>query len=188
MNRKIVTITAAFLMLSTMLMPLALALPWDSKNNEKFQSFSATPVPNIMSIIMAEKDYRPSEEDPNIIVASWVDEELDYTITVGEEDYYLHTDFEYEGYHKWTAVGAPFGTMYGVLPAGSKSNHWRVEYKYDFSAVADGIDGTLEMLLLYNNGESSIRSLRGTGDLQNVQIMATVVAGHHEGIVSGWPE
>jgi len=42
--------------------------------------------------------------------------------------------------------------------------------------------------MVYNNGETSIRSLRGTGGLQNVQIMATAVLGTHEGIVSGWPE
>jgi hypothetical protein len=43
------------------------------------------------------------------------------------------------------------------------------------------------MLFVYNNGILSIRSLRGTGDLQNVQILATAVLGFHSGIVIGWP-
>jgi len=189
MNKKILVIVTALLVLSMTLTPFVLAKPWTKeKNNEKFQSFFTTHTPNPLPILLAEKSYRPSADNPNIIIVSWEESMIAYEIMIGEESYSLHEDFEYEGNAVWTAIGAPFGTLLGILPLGSKSNHWRIEYTYDFSAVPDGIEGTLEMLMVYNNGETSIRSLRGTGGLQNVQIMATAVLGTHEGIVSGWPE
>jgi hypothetical protein len=102
----------------------------------------------------------------------------------------MGVDFEYSQSCKYTAIGAPFTYIppFG-LTLGSTSNHFVIKYEYDFSAVEDEIDGKLQMLFVTNNGESSIRSLRGTGDLQNVQIMATSPdLGGHVGVVMGWPE
>ena len=63
---------------------------------------------------------------------------------------------------------------------------------YDFGED-DGdpntIDGTLEMLAITAvEGVMRISSKRGTGDLQNVQIMATGAGMGHDGIVIGWPD
>ena len=187
MNKKIFAFVTMLLICSTVLTPFVLAAPWIPKNNEKFQSFSTTHTPDITPILSAEKDYRPTAYNPNIIIVSWEEIMDEYEIMIGEEPYSLHDDFEYEGNSKWTAIGYPFGAFMGILPVGNKANHWRVEYTFDFSVVPGGIDGKLEMLMVHNNGETSIRSLSGTGDLQNVQIMATAVLGIHDGIVKGWP-
>ena len=189
MNKKSLLVIAALLVVSLSLTPFALAEPWETKSNDKFQTFMVEHEINPMSIIMtAEFDCQPSQEDPNIIVMTWVDSQSKYDITVGEQTYSLGIDFNYEGYSKWTAIGSPFTYKMGIFPDGSKSNIWMVEYKYDFSAVPGGIEGTLDLLMLDVNDKVSIRSLSGTGDLQNVQIMATAVLGTHEGIVIGWPD
>ena len=63
---------------------------------------------------------------------------------------------------------------------------------YDFGeddGDPETIDGTLKMLAqTAKDGVMHIRSLRGTGDLQNVQIQATADEMTHSGVVSGWPE
>jgi hypothetical protein len=65
----------------------------------------------------------------------------------------------------------------------------RIECTFDFSAGSSQISGTLIMLSVSNNDETSVRSLQGTGDLKNVQILATAPGlGTLEGIVLGWPE
>jgi hypothetical protein len=187
MNKKTLAIITALLVLSMTLTPLALAKPWEyPKNNEKFQSFH---VELTGSMVISEKDYKPNEDNPNVIVQSWGNNILSYDILIGGVWHYLMgVDFEYDQECVWTAIGAPFIPLMGIY-VGSKSNIWIIEYEFDFSAVSGGIDGTLKMLFVYNNGGTSIRSLRGTGDLQNVQIMATAsVMGFHEGIVIGWPD
>jgi len=186
MNRNIKVIIATFFVFSTILTPFALAKPWDyPKNNEKFQNFSAVLAGTIPNYV---NDFKPNEENPNVIVQSWGNNIVDYEIVIGEKHYFMGDDFLYDQYCVHTSIGAPFFEMLGIY-VGSKSNHMRIKYEFDFSAVEGGIDGTLEMLSVSNNQESTIRSLRGTGDLQNVQIMATApTLGTQEGIVSGWPE
>lgn len=175
----------AVIMLAT---PLVNAQVWiNDKNNDKFESYYV--MHGIGPAADLEVDYKPNEDNPNVIVYSWGDNVGDYYEIVigGEKHYFRGVDFAYEQECEWTAIGAPFINVYGVI-MGSKSNIWRIEYKFDFSAFEGGIEGTLEMLFVYNNGIISIRSLRGTGDLQNVQILATAVLYEHTGIVSGWPE
>jgi hypothetical protein len=163
--------------------PLVSAQVWNNdKNNDKFQSYSV--IHENLPITDLEMDFKPNAANPNVIVYRWGDNEGDYNITIGGDKHYLRgVDFAYDQDCVWTAIGAPFIGLFG-----SKSNIWRIEYMFNFSAFAGGIEGTLEMLFVYNNGILSIRSLRGTGDLQNVQILATAVLGEHMGIVSGWPE
>jgi hypothetical protein len=64
-----------------------------------------------------------------------------------------------------------------------------VEYIFNFTTVSGEIDGTLEILPLWNvhceNLATYIRSIRGTGDLRNAQILATSGVAGHEGIVIG---
>jgi len=172
-----------------MFVQLALAKPWENpKDNEKFQSFHVTLIGSLEPILNAQTDYKPTEENPNVIVQTWGNNLVYNEIVIGDKHYFMGVDFEYEQECVHTAIGAPFAYMYGLY-FGSKSNHMIIEYKYDFSAVPEGIDGTLEMLMVDSNGIISIRSLRGTGDLQNVQIMATTpTLGSHDGIVIGWPE
>lgn len=191
MNKKILVIFVALLVLSITLTPFALAKPWNyPKNNDKFKTYSVSLIPNPIPIANADVKYIPSEDNPNKAIQSWVEEHIVYTITVDEVPYNLHTDFEYSGVAVITAFGAPFTlSPFGTIQ-GDQLNQFRVEYMYNFSAVSGGIEGTIEMLALSKDGEMSIRSLRGTGELQNVQIMATNVGVGlgHVGIVSGWPE
>ena len=101
----------------------------------------------------------------------------------------------------WTFFKPEFNSPLGILyPSGSRDANHMVDYTYDFSAFANGIEGTLNMRAVFNpSGGIAIYSLSGTGDLQNVQIKAaqtgTEVSGgglvltvHHGGYVFGWPE
>jgi hypothetical protein len=185
MNKKILVTVVGLLVLSITLTPFALAKPWVyPKNNDKFESYYV--IHNNLPITDLEIDYKPNAANPNVYVLSWGDNEGEYEIVIGgEKHYYKGVDFAYDQECTWTAIGDP--VFMGGMLMGSKSNIWRIEYNFDFSAFAGGIEGTIEMLFVYNNGIISIRSLRGTGDLQNVQILATAGLGWHSGIVIGWP-
>ena len=195
MNKKILIAFTSFLILAMMLTPLALASSWDPKNNDKFQTFSTILVPNVANIATAaaNPEYIPSQDNPNKVITSWVEEPMiDYEITVGTNTYYLGVDFEYTGVAVLTAIGAPFtaNPPFGLI-VGSKQRKFRVDYKYDFDAIPGGIEGTLEMLAITaKDGVMHIRNLKGTGDLQNVKIQATgiEVGLGHIGVVLGWPE
>jgi len=186
MNKKILVLVVGLLVLSITLTPFALAKPWEyPKNNDKFESYYVEhenlPVTDLVI------DYKPNEENPKVYVLSWGDNEGYYNITIGGDKHYFRgIDFAYDQECTWTAIGDP--VFIGGMLMGSKSNIWRIEYMFDFTAFPGGIEGTLEMLFVYNNGIISIRSLRGTGNLQNVQIMATAVLGIHSGVVIGWPD
>jgi hypothetical protein len=176
--------------------PLALAKPWSNlEGNENFQSFSAMFTFDETYAQNLELIYSPKEDDANIIVAKWEENFLTYSITIDGWTYNLGTDFIHSGNVKRTAIGAPF--IYSPFdvsgaPFGSKLTHSRIEYTFDFSTVPGGINGKLQMLTLWNvHGEvfeTSISSLSGTGDLKNVQILATSGLFGHEGIVIGWPD
>jgi len=186
MNKKFLVLVVGLLVLSITLTPFALAKPWEyPKNNDKFESYYV--IHENLPVTDLEIDYKPNEENPKVHVLRWGDNEGYYDITIGgNKHYFRDVDFAYDQECTWTAIGDP--VFVGGMLMGSKSNIWRIEYKFDFSAVAGGIEGTLEMLFVYNNGIISIRSLRGTGDLQNVQISATAVLGMHSGVVIGWPD
>jgi hypothetical protein len=192
MNKKIFGIIVALLTISLIVTPFAFAKPWNPKNNDKFKDFSVTLVPNFANIAagIANAEYIPSADNPNKVIVTWIEEPMiDYTITVDGTTYFLGTDFDYTGVAVYTSIGAPFTPNAIGLPIGTKEQKFRVDYKYDFDAVPGGIEGTLEMLAITANpGGMMIRSLRGTGDLQNVQIFATGVGFGHVGLVIGWPE
>ena len=195
LNRKIFMIATVFLVVAILATPLAVAKPWDEKNNEKFQTFTTSFTPNVGNIIAAigNPEYIPSEDNPNKIIYSWVEEPMvAYAINVGSNTYTLGTDFEYTGVAVLTQIGAPFTpnpALFDIL-VGSKQTKFRVDYMYDFGDGDGGLDGSIQMLAITaEDGVMHIRSLRGTGDLQNVQIQATSLGGFtHTGIVSGWPE
>lgn len=185
LNKKISLTAIVILAMIILSTPLVSAQVWNNdKNNDKFESYYV--IHENLPITDLAIDYKPNLENPNVYVLSWGDNIGSYEIVIGgEKHYYRGVDFAYEQDCMWTAIGDPI--VVGGLIMGSKSNIWRIEYKFDFSEFEGGIDGTLEMLFVYNNGIISIRSLRGTGDLQNVQILATAVFGVHSGIVIGWP-
>ena len=187
MNKKILGLIVALLAVALMLTPLAIAKPWTPKNNIKFETFAVSLVPGGGPRVV---EYIPSQANPNKIITSWVEEPMTaYTITVGGVPYSLGVDFEYVGVAVYTAIGKEFAPNAFGLLAGDKVNHFRVDYMYTFIDGPSGIDGTLEMLAITSSsGGMAIRSLRGTGDLQNVQIMATAAGLTHIGIVSGWPD
>ncbi|MEJ2126972.1 MAG: hypothetical protein P8X84_05650, partial [Candidatus Bathyarchaeota archaeon] len=90
--KKIVIFLSTVLLLSMITIPLALALPWDEKKNEKFETFSVSLTPNMANIMaaMANPEYIPSMDNPNKVVYTWVEEPMDaYTITVGGTSYNL---------------------------------------------------------------------------------------------------
>ena len=182
LNKKVLLTAIVLLTVIMLATPLVSAQVWNNdKNNDKFESYYVEH--ENLPITDLEMDFKPNAANPNVIVYSWGDNEGDYEIVIGGDKHYLRgVDFAYDQDCVWIAIGAPFIGLFG-----SKSNIWRIEYKFDFSAFEGGIDGTLEMLFVYNNGILSIRSLRGTEDLQNVQILATAVLGFHSGIVIGWP-
>jgi len=188
LNKKVLGIVLTLLFVAMLATPLVSAVPWNyPKNNDKFQSFETTLGIDPLPILFADWEFVPSEEKPNKLIISWVENMLSYEIKIGETSYYLDTDFVYSGVAVCT-VWDPILDPPSPLPQG-RIRHFRVDYMYDFSAVEGGIDGTIEMLALSRLGEMSIRSLRGTGDLQNVQIMATGAPPlGHVGIVLGWPE
>jgi len=185
LNKKVSLMAIVILAVIILSTPLVSAQVWNNdKNNDKFESYYVEHE-NLPATDL-EIDYKPNEENPNVYVLSWGDNIGDYNITIGgAKHYYRDVDFAYEQDCVWTAIGDPI--VVGGFLMGSKSNIWRIEYKFDFSAFEGGIEGTLEMLFVSNNDKISIRSLRGTGDLQNVQILATAVYGVHSGIVIGWP-
>lgn len=198
MDKKIKVAIVVLLSLAIIVPQTAAAKPWDSpKNNDKFQSFRAdfTFSTLLMEILLnpSNWEFTPSAENPNKLVVSFEESMASYSISVGENEYTLWDgevgDFTYEGIATYTAYQPD------TLPFSDKM-HFRVDYVYDFSAVPGGIDGTLELLYIVTNGGTSIRSLSGTGDLQNVQVQATQLVldnppagvGAHTGVVLGWPE
>jgi len=195
MNKKILVMLVALLVLSITLTPFAVAKPWNERNNEKFETFSTTVAFNFEPILtaIANPEYVPSQDHTNKIIYSWVEEATAYTITVDGVTYSLGTDFEYSGVSVVTTVGEPFtpNPLLAGMLVGSKETHFRVDYMYDFSAVEGGIEGTISMLALTTSGPDRlmyISSLQGTGDLKNVKIWATAAGMGHLGIVSGWPD
>jgi len=185
LNKKVLLMAIVILAVIMLATPLVNAQVWiNEKNNDKFESYYV--IHENLAITDLEIDYKPNIANPNVYVLSWGDNEGDYEIVIGgEKHYYKGVDFAYDQDCIWTAIGDPI--VIGGFIMGSKSNIWRIEYEFDFSAFEGGIEGTLKMLFVYNNGIISIRSLRGTGDLRNVQILATAVLGIHSGIVIGWP-
>jgi len=119
-----------------------------------------------------------------------VEEEMvQYSITVGDKEYLLHTDFEYSG--KLTAVvyKPDMTQLAGAFTPGERVI-MIFRYQYDFSAVANGLDGKLYMYAYYdsNNLPMIIGNLWGTGDFRCVQIDAIGEGATHTGTVTGWPE
>ena len=191
MNKKIVVAFTAFLIVAMMLTPLALARPWNPKNNEKFLDYDV-----VIGFNWAETVFNielvPSPDRPNKLIMSW-DEvaTVDYTITVeGIGTYVCGTDFEYSGVAVYTTIGAPYETDPDTgFPVGTKEVKFRVDFMYDFGDDGEGIDGTLEMLAITaQEGVMHISSQRGTGDLQNVKVFATAAGAGHDGMVIGWPD
>ena len=193
MNKKILLAFTSFLIVAMMLTPLALARPWNPKNNEKFLDYDVV-VGFDYSVVLeavANPEFVPSEDKPNKMIISW--EEVattDYTITVeGVGTYTCGTDFEYSGVAVYTCIGPPYTPGPLGMPQGSHQNKFRVDYMYDFGDGDGGIDGTLSMLAVTAQDEVMwITSVGGTGDLQNVQVFATALAPGHDGIVIGWPD
>jgi len=192
MNKKVFALVVVLLALS-MLTTLVQAKPYTERNNEKFERFAVSGLPAYEPWTWDFR-YIPSEDNPNVIVASWDEVMTDYVITVGANTYHLDTDFTYTGHAVMTIYDPdPWPPVIPIPYAWSEKWHLRVDYMYDFSAGSSGIEGTIEMLAIFNEGGVSINSLRGTGDLKNVQIKATTVTAvppniAHEGIVSGWPD
>jgi hypothetical protein len=181
-------------LVSIAITPLGLAVPWNPKNNEKFQTFETVLTIDPTPIMAATPQYVPSEDKPNKIIISWDEAFFDYSITIGGDyAYYLHDDFEYSGVAVYTTIGKEYepNPLTG-FPVGDKETKFRVDYMYDFGpddGNPDTLDGTLQMLAITATPDTMfIRNLRGTGDLKNVQIISTAVGYAHSGLVIGWPD
>jgi hypothetical protein len=192
----------AVLVCSIVMTQLAVASPYEEKNNPKFKTFvvnqrmSLTPY----LLAMASPTYIQSEDKPlKLIIGPYEDTIVECKITVDGIEYFEGTDFEYVGsstYEVWRPNGVSF---MGVYPLGDLMA-FKVEYTYDFGADGEGIDGKINMratwlsddfLTFILPGSLKITSIDGTGDLQNVNIKATnavsAVGSSHVGTVIGWP-
>ncbi len=189
-------LTLAIIVVAT---PLVSAIPLEEKNNDKFQAFSTTGTFSIMDVVFADHKYIPSFDNVNKIAASWEENMLTYTITVGSNSYYLGTDFAHTGYSVETAFDPVFADPAKTKVVSYRAKETMIDYTFDFSAYPGGIEGTLNMRAVFTQGIGFINSLSGTGDLQNVQAKETglgssfnpvtkIVTVAHAGLVHGWPE
>ena len=198
MKSKVLGIIVVLLMLSMLTPMLAQAVPLKEKNNDKFQDFTEAGSYNAL-IYYSGADFIsiPNMENVNKWIVS-VNEEvmLTFEISIDGNTYELGKDFTYTGYSQEIFWDPVFNPVTG-FPSSSRATHLVVNYMFDFSAVNGGIEGTLTMRAV-SQGEhgSTITSLAGTGDLQNVQINAyisnvgnvgPIINFVHSGLVQGWP-
>jgi hypothetical protein len=196
MNRKILFSSLCLMMIALMLTPFAFGERIELKNNDKFKPFEVQLTTGGATNV--EVDFIPSVDQCNKVSGSYDEIMAAYTITVDGTEYDLNDDFLYTGHATWTIWDPELPLAVPSLYTPGSKILFDVKYMYDFSAVADGIDGTIEMHArgigesifdIILNGKMFISSMQGTGDLKNVVIQAIGVAGPgHIGIVSGWPE
>jgi hypothetical protein len=199
MSRKISVIIIAILIVSMATITGVQAKPWDLKNNDKFETYDMVGTFSLMKIIYSPHEWIPSVDDCAKMTI-FVDEQNlwnTYTLTIGTNIYHLGEDFIYTANSQWIFY-QPIFTTNTYWPSGGYSQlHLLVDYKFTF-LPASGIEGTINMQAVGNEGGTNINSLSGTDDLQNVQIKATsesstgpgpsyIMTVHHSGIVSGWP-
>lgn len=197
MRKKV--ILASLFALAMLLLPAVQAVPILGGNNDKFETFNVTVTEKFADLLIAPHYYIPSTEAVNKLVI--IEQEIPLTcqITIDTKTYELNEDFTYFGQVKYSVIDPEFNNpQLGMKwPSEEKLIRIIVDYEYDFSAVPGGIDGTLKMHAERLNDAMHINSLAGTGDLQNVQIHATLGPGGlsagiltitHTGTVSGWPE
>jgi hypothetical protein len=200
MKKIVISFVVLILALSMCTIMFAQASPIEDKNNDKFQAYSDTGTFKFLKIVTADHQYIPSKENVNRLVISYEEAFLSYDITVGSNTYTLGADFTYSGYVEyvfydvtaWYPISAPYDMAW---PTAFRASSMKVDYMFDFSG--GDIEGTLQVHAVSNAGGFFINSLVGTGDLQNVQIKATltgqtsgggIITVSHAGIVSGWPE
>ncbi len=199
MKRKILMLSVLVLALPVFMIALVQAVPLAETNNDKFQAFGVVGTQKFSSILSSPHEYIPSIEKVNKLLITQNDVFLTYDIIVGGNTYSLGEDFTYTGIVYYMIYDPVFSNpVLGMKwPSSESAIHIYVDYTYDFSAVAGGIEGTLHLHCVRINNAAQINSLAGTGDLQNVQIHATLGPGglaagiitlEHVGMVSGWPE
>jgi hypothetical protein len=208
-----VLVLVLVLLMSTSMIALAQAVPLKDKNNDKFETYTVVSTFSLLKNIFvnyptdltlrADYKYIPSLDNCEKMTISYDEIFSACSITIdGTHTYVMGTDFAYTGHVIWTFVKPEFNSpLLGILyPTGFRNANHMVDYNYDFSAFAGGIEGTLNMRAVFNpSGGIAIYSLSGTADLQNVQIKAAqtgtdssmgglVLTVHHGGYVFGWPE
>ncbi len=194
MDRKILltVLTLATILLAT---PVVSAVPLGEGKNEKFETWHDIGTYSAIGGNPPVLTYIPSPDKVNKLVLDLDETMLTYAITVGSNTYYLGTDFAYSGHVILTYIKPVMGPP-GTLPTESKVDTLMVTYMFDFSAYPGGIEGVLNMRAVFTEGSDKIRSLSGTGDLQNVQVTLLNLPGdvafpiitvEHGGMVSGWP-
>lgn len=202
MNKKVLVMAVALMAVAMLATPLVGAVPWTyPRNNDKFQTYGVTGTCKFSVWMNGEHEFIPSKDKVNMLIISGDETFITYDITVGSNIYHLGTDFAYTGHFEyifydvtaWNPNLPPY-----TWPSEYRAEHMIVDYVFDFSAFSDGIEGTLRLRAESNQGGLFINSLAGTGDLQNVQIKATILPATplgkgiyqigHAGIVSGWPE
>ncbi len=198
MNKKILAFISVLLLASMAVPALVQATPLKEKNNDKFLTWSDSATFSLFNILGGDHQYVPSVEETNKLVINYDESFITYTITIGSHTYNLGTDFTYTGHVEYTYFDPVFEGPAGLLfPSSYSASQVKVDYTLDFSAIAGGVDGTVNMRAVFGPGNSGITSLSGTGDLQNVQVKLAngesgvsgyVVSIAHAGLVSGWPE
>ncbi len=200
--RKIAVVFLVLMVAVMLAVPIASAVPLEEKNNDKFQDFSVTATYSILPyIFVMDHEYIPSVDQVNKLVISGTEPFISYRVTVGTNTYTMGVDFVYTGLIKITFFDPVFANPNPAVgnkyPSSYRATSFMVDYTYDFSAKAGGLDGVLQLRAVSVNGDTHITSLKGTGDFQNVQIKATALPAtvaiplitiYHDGWVIGWPE
>ena len=94
-------IVASLLVLSMTLTPFALAKPWSTRNNDKFQTFDVEATFDFMDVMLGDHQYIPSRENVKKLIITWEEDVDTYEIKVGDNYYYLSDDFAYSGTATW---------------------------------------------------------------------------------------
>jgi hypothetical protein len=195
MNKEVLVMAVALMAVAMLATPLVSAVPGAPKSNEKFQTWHYEKTMNIL-LLGASFQYIPSFDVVNRLVISWTAGFLTYEITVGGKTYKQGVDFECvdvftENYYIKPVFLDPGKHMVAEAQTGGL----RADTTFDFSVYPGGIEGTLHILEIGNEGGHYTNSLEGTGDLRNVQVKGVwtnslafpILTVYDDGTVIGWP-
>ena len=198
-KKKFVVFASLLMILSIVATTFAFATAWVEKNNDKFQTFySAGTFNGFTAFGSADRTYIPSFDKVEKLILTWGESFISFEIKVGAKIYTLHSDFEVTGFSEhiyWDPVFNPTDTTKTKPPIDSRASHTRGEYTFEFLS-ASGLEGSVSIQTIVNEGSHRTTSISGTGDFRNVQLQATVSQSHalpfvtiaNNGLVIGWPE
>ncbi len=191
MNRKFVVLAVALLAMAMLATPLVSAVP----PTETWHYVKSLNFINDV-IINAQREYYPSFEKPNRMVITATENYLSFVITVDGHTYTKGVDFNVVSHVTMTFNNPTFTSPAQYYPATYKTTMTTVELSFDFSAYPGGLEGSLQLIEIGNQGLKNTYSVGGTGDFQDVAVkgvwtsayVAPVLTVTEDGTVINWPE